>query len=232
MNITNLTSPVIDFIFPKTSVISGIKLHEENSNQYLSDDELKSIPLICNEDKADLHEKVVSDHAFSLFAFREGDDLSKLIYMLKYGGMKRLGEYLGKLLSAELQKHIQSEKHICFDYLISVPLFKTKVRERGYNQSDCLCKGMNEILKIKFIPDLITRIRHTSTQTMLSKEERMKNVEDAFELKKKYITHIRGKRIILVDDVITTGSTLNEAVKILKMHECAEVLVCTLAMAR
>ena len=91
---------------------------------------------------------------------------------------------------------------------------------------------MNEILDINFVNDLIKRTRHTITQTKLTRDERMKNLMDAFELNKKYENKIYGKRIILVDDVVTTGATMNEVIKILKENKCGEVLACSLAMAR
>ncbi|MDQ3019210.1 MAG: ComF family protein [Bacteroidota bacterium] len=227
-----MVSSVLDFIFPKTSVITDKRLDENNSNQYVSDDEINSIPRVTLSDLVDLKNKIISDYTFSLFTFREGDDFSKIIYELKYGGMKRLGIYLGNMLGHEVELYLKEKKLLDFDYIIPVPLFKTKFRERGYNQSDFICKGMNEILKLNFVTDIVKRVRHTSTQTKLNREERIKNMKDAFEINKKYKNLIYGKRIILVDDVVTTGSTMNEVIKVLKENECLEISACTLAMAR
>ncbi len=223
---------MLDFIFPPASIITGQSLNEDNSNQYISDDEINLISRVSYSDLEDLRNKIIADHSFSLFAFREGDEFSKLIYGLKYGGMKRLGAWLGRLFGNELEKYSRENNLSEFDLIIPVPLFKTKLRERGYNQSDFICKGVNEIFRINFIPDLVKRIRHTSTQTKLSREERIRNMKDAFEINKKYENEIIGKNIILIDDVVTTGSTMNEVIKILKENQCGEVLAGCLAMAR
>ena len=223
---------LIDFIYPKTSIITDKRLDENNSNQYISDDEINLIDRVTPDDFTDLREKVISEYSFSLFAFREGDDFSKIIYQLKYGGMKQLGVYLGELLGNELKNYLEENDLEDFEFIIPVPLFKTKLRERGFNQSDFICKGINEKLKIKFIPDLIRRIRHTSTQTKLNRDERIKNMKNAFELNGKYKEEISGKKLILVDDVVTTGSTVNEVIKVLKDNDCGDILVCILAMAR
>lgn len=221
----------IDFIFPKTSVISDERLDEDNSNQYISDDELSLIDKVTFEDLLDLKRKVNSAFAFSLFAFREGDNFSKIIYQLKYGGMKRLGIYLGEKLGIELQNHLKVNG-LTFDLLIPVPLFKTKVRERGFNQSDFICIGINKKLNIKFSPHLVTRVRHTKTQTKLNREDRIRNMKDAFKINKKCENEIYGKRVILVDDVVTTGSTINEVIKVIEEKGCNDVMTCVLAMAR
>lgn len=229
---SSLLVSLVDFIFPKTSIITDFRLDENNSNQYISDDEINLLSKVTNSDLFDLKNKLISEKTFSLFAFREGDDFSKIIYHLKYGGMKRLGVWLGEILGKELKVYLVDNNKMHFDYIVPVPLFKTKLRERGYNQSDFLCKGINKLLRTKCIPDLVKRVRHTSTQTKLNKEERMKNLKDAFEINKKYKNEIIGKRLILVDDVVTTGSTMNEVIKVLKENQCGEVLACCLAMAR
>ena len=223
---------MLDFVFPKTSIISDVRIGERNSNQYILDSELNLIGKVTPEDLKDLRDKVNSEYSFSLYTFREGDDFSKIIYQLKYGGMRQLGIFLGELLGNELKDHMEKHSTKDFDYILPVPLFKTKLRERGFNQSDFICKGINKKLNLKFIPGLIERVRYTSTQTKLNREERILNMKDAFEINKKYETEIAGKRIILVDDVVTTGSTMNEAIKVLKENNCKEVMACVLAMAR
>jgi ComF family protein len=228
----DLVRSLLDFIFPKTSIISDKRLDENNSNQYVGDSEINLLPKVTGADLDDLKNKLNADFVFSLFAFREGYEFSGIIYRLKYGGMKRLGIYLGELFGKELNKYINSKNISPFDSIIPVPLFKTKLRERGYNQSDYICIGINKIMGSIFIPQLVKRIRHTSTQTKLNREERILNMKNAFEINKKYKNEIIGKRIILVDDVVTTGSTMNEVIRILKENQCEEVLACCLAMAR
>lgn len=223
---------IFDFIFPKISLISDERIVPENSNQYLSDEEILSLSKVTYEDLSELNEKLIADISFSYFSFREGDEFSKIIYQLKYGGMKKLGVYLGDLIGHELQIIIETNNIKEFDFILPVPLFKTKLRERGFNQSEYICRGIVRYLNSELISDMVKRVRHTSTQTKLNKDERISNMKDAFMINEKYNRLIPGKRIIVVDDVVTTGSTLNEVIKVLKNNNCGEVMACTLAMAR
>ncbi len=227
-----MLNELIDFIFPRISLISGERIEEGNSNCYIKDEEIYSVSRVSLKDLNEFRQKVNADLVFSCFAFREGDDFSKLIYQIKYGGMKRLGKFLGEHTGKEFKEQIEKVKPEEFDLIIPVPLYRTKYRERGYNQSDLICEGINEQLKIKFIPDLVKRVRHTSTQTKLNRDERIDNMKDAFELNKKYKDEIFGKKIIVVDDVVTTGSTMNEVIKVLRDNHCGKIMAYTLAMAR
>ena len=227
-----MLNDLIDFLFPKTSIISDERLDENNSNPYIKDEEILSLSKVTADDLEELRNKVTADLAFSIFAFREGDDFSKIIYQLKYGGMKRLGKFLGEIAGRELILQFEKENLREFDLLIPVPLYKTKYRERGYNQSDLICNGINKYLELEFIPDLVERVKHTSTQTKLNREQRINNMKDAFDMNEKYKDYIYGKRIIVADDVVTTGSTMNEVIKVLKDNGCGEVMGCSVAMAR
>ncbi len=103
-----LLDAAVDFIFPKTSIISDERLEENNSNQYISDKEICTIPRVTSGDLSELKNKITAEHSFSVFAFRDGDDFSKIIYQLKYGGMKRLGVYLGSLLGEEVKCNLKN----------------------------------------------------------------------------------------------------------------------------
>lgn len=226
-----MLSELLDFIFPKTSILSGERISVSNSNQYVIDGEIELIPKVTSEDLRDLQNKLISDFSFSLFRFKDGDDFSKIIYHLKYGQMKRLGIYLGDLFGKEL-KYFLNSQNLNFDFIVPVPLYKTKERERGYNQSDYLCRGIIRQINTTLSKNFVARNRHTSTQTKLSREERISNMNGAFGCNTKFIDLIVGKNIILVDDVVTTGSTMNEVIKVLKGNGCGKVLACSLAMAR
>ncbi|MBK6538647.1 MAG: hypothetical protein IPG09_13010 [Ignavibacteria bacterium] len=107
----NIISQIFDFIYPKTSFISEEWLGENNSNEFISDSEEQSLRKVTEDDLKNLEEKLISDHSFSYLAFYENDDFSKIIYNLKYRGMKKLGIYLGEIAGRELLKHI-AEKDI------------------------------------------------------------------------------------------------------------------------
>lgn len=227
-----IISRIIDFIYPKTSVISEIRLEEDNSNEFILDSELSTLRKVTPEDLRNLEEKLISDYSFSYFAFYENEDFSKLIYNLKYRGMKKLGIYLGELTGRKLNKYIEDNLIRKFDIIIPVPLHKSKIRERGYNQSEYISQGISKMISAEIRTDLLKRIKNTSSQTKLNREGRKNNIKDAFVLNEKVIHELSGSRIIIVDDVVTTGSTLNEAIRTIRRSSNAEIMVCTVAMAR
>lgn len=222
---------ITDFIFPKICVVTGNRLGETNSNDYVEDDILNSIEKVTQKELANLNIKVNSDSAFSLYNFDESSPIQQIIHHMKYRGMKRIGVFLGELIGKELEK-VYKENINEFDHIVPVPLYKTKLRERGYNQSDFLCTGLSNILNVEVTNDLVIRTRHTKSQTKLTPKERTENVKDAFEINNKLRGTIVNKKIILVDDVITTGSTLNEVIKVLREEKVSKTFVITAAMAK
>jgi len=129
--------------------------------------------------------------------------MQRLMHQLKYKGNKELGKQLGRLMGYELQKTNRFNKP---DYLIPLPLFASKEKRRGYNQATVLCEGIAEVMNIEIARDVIVRTQHTETQTKKGRIERWQNMEGKFEMMKP--GKIQNKNILLVDDVITTGATL------------------------
>jgi competence protein ComFC len=231
--IKNFLTPFIDFVFPKICIVSEKRIPEKNSNKYIHDDILASLERISNDELIEFKVKVKSDQHFSHFSFSKDDDFARIVYHFKYHKMKKLGIFLGSVIGYELSLFMEDNSIKDFDYLIPVPLHKTKERERGYNQSEYICMGISERIKIEIIPDLVIRTRNTKTQTRLDLKERESNVKDAFAVNEKFTNgFIKNKKIILVDDIVTTGSTLNEIIKVLREKECGEIMCCTLAMAK
>jgi ComF family protein len=139
---------------------------------------------------------------------------------------------LGLRLGRDIGEKIREERLFTkADYLIPVPLHKAKLRERGYNQSELLCKGIAEVTKIPMSSTFLKRKRHTQTQTRLSWEERKQNVSNAFMIETKHEKVLAGTTVIVVDDVITTGSTINECAKILRECGVREVFAASAALA-
>jgi ComF family protein len=98
---------------------------------------------------------------------------------------------------------------------LPIPLHRLKERERGYNQALCLCQGIARATGIRLGPPLLRRDKYTVSQIQLSLEERKANVGDAFKVQPQHAEHVKEKTIVLVDDVITTGSTINACAKVL-----------------
>lgn len=114
-------------------------------------------------------------------------------------------------------------------WITAVPLYKSRECKRGYNQAELLAKELSKKLNIQFVANVLMREKQTKLQFELKKEERKKNVLDAFCLNSKFNNKLSGVKIILVDDITTTGSTLQECEKILKKSGVEKVLGVTLA---
>lgn len=138
--------------------------------------------------------------------------IQNLIHALKYQGCKSLGVALGKSAGIQVRAMIPLEPDTV---MIPVPLHPIKLRERGYNQSDYIADGFAISLRLPVRKDILRRIKNTVTQTQLTAEERRHNMQDAFAVKKN-ADLLNVKNVILIDDVLTTGSTMNSAAEVLK----------------
>ena len=219
---------VLDFVLPPMCLHCDSPL--EDNEKYLCGKCTDSLTLIDNESNPDLqriNENANVAKAYSLFLFSEGTAIQSLIHNLKYGQMRRIGKEYGKKLAVDVLK----PEKISIDFIIPVPLHISKKRERGYNQSDFICEGISYVLNVPVLLKGLKRKKFTQTQTKLSREERQMNVRDAFVVRKKYTGLIKGKNILLVDDVITTGSTTLECARVLKDSGCGDVYVCSIALA-
>jgi ComF family protein len=192
---------------------------------------LKRIPdRVCPKcglpDCQDEHE--IWDYSFeqirSLFFLNS--ELTHVIHGLKYRAQPRNGRFLAHFLRyyPNLLAHVKS-----FDFLAPVPLHSLRKRERGYNQSLVIAKTISEISGVTMAAGALKRTRYTKTQTQLSREQRLNNLQGAFKLTGKPL--IKGRKFLLVDDVFTTGSTVEECTRILLQGGAAEVGVFTLARA-
>jgi ComF family protein len=149
-----------------------------------------------------------------------------LIHSLKYKGSRETGVYLGKLLGTDLQK---SELFSSVELVIPVPLHPKKQHKRGFNQSERIGEGIGRAMKIPLLNDRLIRIIHTSTQTKKTRESRWDNVKNAFSVQE--TSDLENKHILLVDDVLTTGATLESCSRQLLKIPGVRVSVATLAYA-
>lgn len=147
------------------------------------------------------------DGLYSLFYYNRHSDYRQLIYAVKYRSKKELGKMLGKMLGQRLQGHVR------VDGIVPVPLHPRRQKKRGFNQASQIAAGIAGELQVEVWEEVLVRVRNNASQTTLGPEERRQNVEDIFELREP--EKIRGKRLLVVDDVITTGSTIHSCVKAL-----------------
>jgi ComF family protein len=146
----------------------------------------------------------------------------QLIHLFKYRGFTRLAEGMGNRMAQLCQSEPEYARA---DGLVAVPLHSARYRERGYNQSLLLCRRIAEITGIPVIEQTLVRIRNTPTQTRFTSVQRAHNVATAFQVI--HPERIRGKTIILVDDVATTGATLDTCAHALHQAGVVKVLVLT-----
>ncbi|WP_301912614.1 ComF family protein [Odoribacter laneus] len=144
---------------------------------------------------------------YSLFYYSKYSDYRKLVYALKYRSGKKLGIYLGKMLGEKIGRQVGIQG------IVPIPLHPKREKKRGYNQSLQIALGITEILNIPIYDKVITRTRNTASQTGMSIVERQQNVRNIFDLQDCH--SVRGKHLLIVDDVITTGATMRSCVETL-----------------
>lgn len=150
--------------------------------------------------------------------------MQQLVHQLKYRNQKELGIYMGKLAG-----HALSTRFGHIDILVPLPLFPAKERKRGYNQSSLLCEGISRILEKPVLDKVVIRTTHTESQTKKNRVERWQNMEGKFELKDS--SGISGKHVLLVDDVVTTGATLEACARVLLKAENVQLSIATLCFS-
>ena len=163
--------------------------------------------------------------ATAQFYFTKESLMQHLMHQFKYKRNKDLGLQLGRIMGEKIKTSTRFEA----DALIPLPLFPVKEKRRGYNQATILCEGMAEVMKIPVLDKVILRPQHTETQTKKGRIERWKNMEGKFILSDPEA--IRNKHLLLVDDVVTTGATLEACGNELLKTEGVLLSVATLCVA-
>lgn len=166
-------------------------------------------------------------HAWAYLKFRKTGIVQHLLHQLKYNNKPEVGVKLGAHYGEELARcGYQNE----FDVIIPVPLHPTRKRKRGYNQSEKFAEGLSNSLGIPWDKSISVRKLSTLTQTKKSKQERWENVESVFDIDA--VEKIKSQRVLLVDDVITTGATLEACGQHLISHGCKELSIACIAEAQ
>ncbi|MBO5699626.1 MAG: ComF family protein [Bacteroidaceae bacterium] len=170
--------------------------------------------------------------ANALFFYHSQNAYTNLITQLKYNQRTDLGLYLGRLMAKQVS-NTDFFKNI--DYIIPVPLAKQRVRKRGYNQCEYIAKGIQDITAIPIHTKAIQRCKNNPTQTHLTREERILNVADIFKLSQPLDVHkhheLENKHVLLIDDVLTTGSTIMACASVLATIPNIKISIYTAAVA-
>ena len=166
-------------------------------------------------------------YGWAFLKFRKGGIVQHLLHQMKYNNHPEVGVMLGRIFGHDIQKAGLSAG---FDVIIPVPLHALRKRKRGYNQSAKLAEGLSYSMSIPWDESISVRKMKSATQTRKSKIERWENVRDVFAVSAS--KSIAGKRILLVDDIITTGATLEACGQHLISHGCSELSVAVIAEAQ
>lgn len=170
--------------------------------------------------------RIPCDSVTALLYFRKGNSVQQLIHNLKYKGQTELGFTLGKMLGERIKLSVTCQNT---ELIIPVPLHPKKQRSRGYNQSECIANGIAAVLGIPVNTTQLIRKLNTGTQTQKTRYNRFENMQDVFAVNNPGF--LAGKSILLVDDVITTGSTLESCAQILLNSGISKLSISAVAYA-
>jgi ComF family protein len=165
-------------------------------------------------------------YATAQYYFTKESLMQHLMHQLKYRSNKELGIYLGRLMGHALTG---SNRFSSMDALIPLPLFPAKEKKRGYNQATVLCEGMASVLQKPVLKGVIQRVSYTDSQTKKNRVQRWQNMEGRFELVDPKA--IENKHVLLVDDVITTGATLEACGREIIQTQNVQLSIATLCFS-
>ena len=153
--------------------------------------------------------------------------MAQLVYELKYHGRPDIGEDMGRLMAYEMQL---ARFFDGIDVLLPVPLSKKRLRQRGYNQSEMLARGVSEVTGLPVVTKALRREHFQKSQTLLNRQERRENVEGTFILKRPEL--LEGKHVLLIDDICTTGATLLACGEALRAVNGIRISILTLGFTK
>ncbi|MBW6516110.1 MAG: ComF family protein [Candidatus Cloacimonetes bacterium] len=233
----NPFSLLIDLIFPKICFTCLSRI--EDDDNFLCQGckkELQLLPDSCCPVCGSLNtltkencvfcqsEKVYFDRCRSIFPYN--DVVRTLIHELKYNDMTNIAGYLAE----HAIKYLRSKNPFSqIDYVCPVPLHPTRRRERGYNQAAFIAKKLASHFGWDYKPDVIKRVKFTESQANLTPKQRKENVNRAFSIDRNFILY--EVNILIIDDVFTTGATVNSICQLLRQHRVNNIYVLTVARA-
>lgn len=218
-----------------TCIVCGAELNHD-SRYSMCDSCLKKMPLIkksCEKCGREIYDDsklcfdcagsgAKYDKVYSVLNY-EGV-VAGLIYRLKYGGEKYLAKYLARFMVDRLK-----EANVKFDIIVPVPLNKNRFKKRGFNQAELLADEIASELNTQAV-SCMDRVVDTPFQARLTREERLTNLKDAFVIGDKSL--VKGKTVLIIDDIFTTGSTINECATVLFKAKAKSVIAITLSHAK
>ncbi len=230
MNVKTAFKNIIKNLFPETCAGCNIRLSHEN---LLCTKCMYDLPITdhhkLSENRFTNHflGRVTIEKGAAYLNFRKDSIVQELMHRLKYGGKFFIGVFLGKMAA----KHVSEVDYFeDIDLIIPVPLHQIKESIRGYNQCEAFAKGISEYSHIPYRLDILLKIKNTTSQTKKSRIQRIENVEKSFQVKTDM--DLNNQHILLVDDVVTTGATLEAcALALKKTFPSIKISMYTIAIA-
>ena len=238
-----LALTLLSFLFPSRCILCGqtVSAHADKKNIELCGDCYGALPfnmnyclrcalpLVDGVSKNTLCGRCVRrlpDHDYAYSLFRYEGDIIRLIHQLKFSEKIICARSIGELLLSVLMEDgaLSTERPDC---LLPVPLHPSRLRQRGFNQSIEIARVISKKLSIPIEYDAVIRCRRTTAQTGLNASRRQKNIKDAFSV----TSELSHRHILIIDDVVTTGSTVNELARVLKNKKVERVGILSIARA-
>ena len=211
----NFIDSFIDFLYPRKCAYCNKKINERytcrkcaNIIEYYHE----KVNIYANNEFG--CDQIISSMPYDGF-------MKKCVWQYKFRDAKYFAPAFAEILSSKIKKY-----NIKFDLIIAVPISSRRMKERGYNQSELIAKNLSKLTGINYQKDVLIKIKNNLRQSELNLNERKENVKDAYSIKN--IECIADKKILLLDDIYTTGATINECAKILKLAGAKEVIGLTL----
>jgi ComF family protein len=170
--------------------------------------------------------RIPCSYAVAMLYFRKGSRVQQMLHNLKYRGKAELGDLLGEMLGSKI---LQGGIAPAFDVIIPVPLHKKREKIRGYNQSQRIAEGLSAKINVPVINGLLLKLKATSSQTKKGRFNRYENLKAAFSIKD--ASQLLGKHVLLVDDVVTTGATLEACMLVLLAAGSKSISIAAVAYA-
>lgn len=221
-------SEFVSLFFPRNCTSCSTALNE--SEQFICIKCKLSLPFTddLQNPENDLFKKFAYEPKISTAAaymyFNVGGVSQKILHKIKYGNGCDMATYIGTMMATDMQSIFEN-----IDFILPVPIHQSKMKTRGYNQSMCLAKGVSDTYDIPIEENLIRREKKTATQTKKTKVDRWKNIENVYSSP---TLDVSDKNALIIDDVITTGSTVGQLVERLSLAGINEVRVICLARGK
>ncbi len=227
----SLFESFLSLFFPNRCITCGRPLKQHET--YLCESCLTDLPkthIISPKDNIitkSFWDRVPLKFAYSFLRYTKHSVVQKVLFAIKYFGAADFAVFMGELFGKHL-KSINFPEN--FDFFLPIPLHPRKKKIRGYNQAEEIARGLSNILKIPIVKDAVVRTVFTQTQTHLSAEQRWQNVKGIFKIVRPKA--LKNKHIIIIDDVLTTGATIESLCETLLSQLNIQISILTLATAK